>query len=248
MTMTRTPTNAELVAARKAQSPSTPAVPAVVTPKPATAVMAAAERSKDTEAAIWTRSASIHRWSHHQVLARRGLHHERRRQADRRGRRVHRALRPDRRRMAASRCRRATIEGDGLLYDGYEVPPRKSLGDLNQAEWDEGIDGKPADPWQHVMMLVLQDTKTSEMFTFSTSSRTGRRAVANLLRHFDRMQKLNPNELPVVRLARGGFKHRDPRVGFVNVPTFIVCGRQKRDDASVPDTSIGNYLNDEIKL
>jgi hypothetical protein len=134
----------------------------------------------------------------------------------------------------------------GLLYEDYVPPAREALGDLDESQWDEGLDGKPADPWQQVMMLVLQDTKTSELFTFVTTSRTGRRAVGNLLRHFDRMQKLNPGELPVIRLTRGGFKHRDSRVGFVNVPTFLVCGRQPRDDASVPDTSIKAFLNDEV--
>ena len=44
----------------------------------------------------------------------------------------------------------------GLLYDGFVMPPRESLGDNEAGEWDLGLDGQPADPWQHAQYLVLQ--------------------------------------------------------------------------------------------
>lgn len=119
-------------------------------------------------------------------------------------------------------------------------------GDLDESQWDEGLDGRPADPWQHHQYLVLQDTETQELFTFVTSSQTGRRAVGNLLRHFDRTQKTKPDELPVVKLRTGGFQHKDSRVGFVTTPVFVVCGRTSRDSAAKPDTSTAGYLNDDI--
>jgi hypothetical protein len=136
----------------------------------------------------------------------------------------------------------------GLLYDGFVMPPRESLGDLDETKWQEGLDGQPADPWQHHQYLVLQDTKTLELFTFVTSSKTGRRAVGNLLRHFNRTRKSHPDELPVVRLRTGGFQHRDDRIGFVNTPVFVVCGRQSRDSVAKPDTSVGTFINDELPL
>ena len=108
----------------------------------------------------------------------------------------------------------------GLLYDGFVMPPREALGDADPAHWEEGLAGEPQDPWQHAQLLVLQDTRTSELFTFATSSKTGRRAVGTLLKHYDRMQKTNPGELPVVRLRTGGFQHRDDRIGFVTTPQF----------------------------
>jgi hypothetical protein len=58
----------------------------------------------------------------------------------------------------------------GLLYDGFQMPTRESLGDTDQSQWEEGLDGKPADPWQHQMCLVLQQADTKELFTFVTSS------------------------------------------------------------------------------
>ena len=35
----------------------------------------------------------------------------------------------------------------GLLFDGYEMPTRESLGDLDPSEWELGLDNQPADPW-----------------------------------------------------------------------------------------------------
>jgi hypothetical protein len=134
----------------------------------------------------------------------------------------------------------------GLLYDNYNMPERECLGDLDPAQWETGLDGQPADPWQHHQYLVLQDTNTSELFTFVTSSKTGRRAVGNLLRHFDRMQRSHPGEFPVIRLRAGGFEHRDARVGFVKTPVLVVCGRAPMDSTSKPDTSTGAFLNDGI--
>jgi hypothetical protein len=135
----------------------------------------------------------------------------------------------------------------GLLHDGFVMPSRESLGDLDQSKWEAGLDGQPQDPWTHQIYLVLQNASTSEFYTFVTSSKTGRRAVGNLLRHYDRMRKTNPNELPRVRLGTGGFEHKDPRVGHVATPVFIVIGRSPRDGIAAPEpTSTAAYLNDEI--
>jgi hypothetical protein len=117
----------------------------------------------------------------------------------------------------------------GLLYDGFVMPERESLGELDKTKWDLGLDNAPQDPWQHFIYLVLQNTATAELFTFTTSSKTGRRAVGNLLCHFDRMKKSHPDDLPRVRLSAGGFEHKDSRIGWVAVPLFIVVGRSPRD-------------------
>jgi hypothetical protein len=135
----------------------------------------------------------------------------------------------------------------GLLYDGFVMPPRDTLSDTDESQWGTGLDGKPDDPWKHQQCLVLQNTETKELFTFSTMSITGRRAVGNLLRHYDRMNRLNALlELPVIRLRAGGYNHRDDRVGWVPVPVFVVIGRAPRDSAAVPDTSVSNDMNDQI--
>jgi hypothetical protein len=49
----------------------------------------------------------------------------------------------------------------GLLYDDFQMPPRESLGDTDQSKWEEGLNGKPTDPWQHQMCLVLQQPENA---------------------------------------------------------------------------------------
>jgi hypothetical protein len=136
----------------------------------------------------------------------------------------------------------------GLLYGGFNMPQRESLGDLDQSTWEEGLDGRPADPWQHQMYLVLQQADTKEMFTFITGSVTGRRAVGTLLRHYERLRCNGSDEVPVVRLRKGGFKHKDDRVGFVVTPVFVVFGKTPRESAAKPDTSTEAILNDQIPI
>ena len=60
----------------------------------------------------------------------------------------------------------------GLLYDGFEMPTRESLGDLDPAAWELGLDNAPSDPWQHQINIVLQSTSTQEC---SRSRRVPRR-------------------------------------------------------------------------
>jgi hypothetical protein len=134
----------------------------------------------------------------------------------------------------------------GVLYDGFRMPRREELGDTDPDLWATGLDGKPADPWQHHQYLVLQNTETSELFTFVTSSSTGHRAVGNLLHHFNRMLRTNANELPVVKLKTGGFNHKDDRIGWVPTPVFAVVGRAPRDSAAKPDTSLSGDMSDTI--
>ena len=113
----------------------------------------------------------------------------------------------------------------GLLYDGYIMPPRATLGDTDVSQWEIGLDGKPADPWQHFIYLVLQRGDTGELFTYTTSSVTGRRAIGNLLRHYDRHAADASRHYPVVRLKISGSTISDERVGWVTRPVFAVVGQ-----------------------
>lgn len=61
----------------------------------------------------------------------------------------------------------------GLLYDGFVVPPRHELGDVEPTQWDDGLDGRPQDPWKHQITIVLQDRSNGELFTFLRRARPG---------------------------------------------------------------------------
>jgi hypothetical protein len=134
----------------------------------------------------------------------------------------------------------------GLHYDGFVMPERETLGDLDPSNWPAGLSGEPADVWQHQINIVLQDREVLELYTFATSSTSGRRAVGNLLRHYERLRKSNPDDYPIVRLKPGGFNHRDPRVGWVATPTFAVVGRAPKASAAKPDSSPSADLQDKI--
>jgi hypothetical protein len=134
----------------------------------------------------------------------------------------------------------------GLLYDNFVMPPRKTLGDLDMTKWEDGLSGEREDPWKHQVCLVLQTPETHELCTFVTTSKTGRRAVANLLRHYDRMKKKDDEHYPVVRLKTSGFTHRDERIGWVPTPMFAVVGKAPKASTGIPDTSVASDMNDQI--
>jgi hypothetical protein len=132
----------------------------------------------------------------------------------------------------------------GLLYQGFDLPPRDALGDNDPTEWETGLDGKPSDPWVHQISLVLENGESSELFTFTTGSLTGRKAVGNLLRHFNQMERRGENAYPLVQLRTNSFQHKDPRVGEVLVPNLVVCGRVQRDGGA--PTPVEAPFNDDV--
>jgi len=134
----------------------------------------------------------------------------------------------------------------GLLYEGYVLPLRETLGDLDPAQWPIGLSLQPEDPWQHQQMVVLQRPATQELFTFATVSKTGRRAVGALLRHYNRLRTSHPDTYPVVRLKPSGFQHRDERIGWVPTPSFAVVGRAPKASAAIPDTTTAADLDNSI--
>jgi hypothetical protein len=134
----------------------------------------------------------------------------------------------------------------GKLFDGFLPPLRDTLGDTDMTQWEQGLDGKPADPWQMQMLLPLIDAKTQARYVFNTTSTTGRNAVGKLIAACKVMSRKDADAYPVVRLDISGFKHRDSRVGTVSVPVFPIIGKAPKDGATVPDTSVAADLDDEI--
>jgi hypothetical protein len=133
----------------------------------------------------------------------------------------------------------------GLLYQGFDLPPRDALGDNDPMQWETGLDGKPSDPWVHQISLVLESSESGELFTFITGSLTGRKAVGNLLRHFNQMERRREDAYPLVQLRTNSFQHKDPRVGKVLVPNLVVCGRVQKDGTARP-AAVEAPFNDDV--
>jgi hypothetical protein len=132
----------------------------------------------------------------------------------------------------------------GLICDGFIKPKRDALPDNDKTQWPTDLSGEPDDPWKEQINLVLQNAYTRELFTFSTMTKTGRRAADNLLHHYQRMLRTHPDELPVVRLKPGGYQ--DKQWGWVPTPVFAVVGRVPSNSTAKPDTSTKADLDDEI--
>jgi hypothetical protein len=134
----------------------------------------------------------------------------------------------------------------GPVFDGFMPPPRESLGNTDESQWEEGLNGKPADPYQHQVLIPLLNPKTDELLIFNTTSVTGRREAGNLIRHCERMRKKEPDVYPVIRLKVGGYNHRDERVGWVKTPKFAVVGSAPKDNTAAATAAIDKDLDDEV--
>ena len=134
----------------------------------------------------------------------------------------------------------------GGMFSGYVPPPRSELGDNDQSLWEEGLSGKPQDPWKSQVLLPLKEAEGERLFIFQTSSATGLRAVASLISECKQMSKREPDAYPVVELAIGAFEHKDPRVGTVKKPAFKIVGKVSRDGVAAPQIGAGAVMDDEI--
>jgi hypothetical protein len=135
----------------------------------------------------------------------------------------------------------------GPLFQGFLPPPREELGDDDQSLWEVGLSGKAADPWQQQVLLPLQ-AEDGELFIFGTTSITGRRAVGRVIDECRKMQRREPSDYPVIKLALSSFQHREERIGRVTVPAFVRVGKTPKTGMAAIDTSIAADMNDEIPL
>jgi hypothetical protein len=115
----------------------------------------------------------------------------------------------------------------GQPFKGFRLPRRKDLGDDDTTKWERGLDGNPQDPWQLCNYLLLEDTESGQLLTYTTASVTGRRSVAALVQSYRRA--FGQDAYPVIQLRVGGFKHRDPKIGFVPTPILNIVGRVQRN-------------------
>ena len=86
----------------------------------------------------------------------------------------------------------------GLLYRGFVMPPSENLPDRDESQWELGLNGEPEDPWGHRMYLPLQNVDTLECRHVRDLVEDRPHAVGVLLRHYERLRKDHPGEVPLV--------------------------------------------------
>jgi hypothetical protein len=131
------------------------------------------------------------------------------------------------------------------LIFGGKPPERSELGDDDASQWPiSDMTGRPEDPWREVQMLPLESVETGEVYIFQTMSKTGLRAVSNLLRQASRMAAKDPDQLPVIKLRAGGYDDR--RYGWVKTPAFEFVGKAPKTNATAAETSVSADMDDAI--
>jgi hypothetical protein len=114
----------------------------------------------------------------------------------------------------------------GLVSEGYQPSLREDLGDLDKAQWEEiGDPPQRRDPWQETYMCLMLDRKTEQVYTFSTSSKSGRTAIGEVSGAYgDRIQDgEDADEMPIVSLESSSYKHSV--YGKIMIPVFRITGK-----------------------
>jgi len=105
----------------------------------------------------------------------------------------------------------------GRVSDPSWVPPdRDELGDLNAGDWPTGLDGQIADPWRRIVILIMGQEITREVFHTMTSSKTGLTAFWSFL---DSAAAAANDRLPVVQLDS---KDLSTRYGTIPIPDIKI--------------------------
>ncbi|HYQ07207.1 MAG TPA: hypothetical protein VER26_09550 [Xanthobacteraceae bacterium] len=115
------------------------------------------------------------------------------------------------------------------VADGIPPKKRSDLGDDDKALWELDNQDKSRDPWQFTNYLPLMNEK-GELFTFTTSSRGGLGAIADLSRRYARHRKRHPNVFPMIALNVDSYQHKIRELGRIKFPVFEPAGYAPKTD------------------
>jgi hypothetical protein len=107
----------------------------------------------------------------------------------------------------------------GFTRDRFHPKKRVELDDNDPNLWLKG------DPWSLTFLLPLSDPRSTELFIYSTTSRGGKDALANLQDAYADNCEQHPEDggkLPLIQLASSWYPH--PDYGRVEVPVFDIVG------------------------
>jgi hypothetical protein len=112
----------------------------------------------------------------------------------------------------------------GRVLDGFKPPRRQELGDTDEALWPTDDNNNPKDPWRFQNRLVLHSKDGEEVYTFTTGSRGGINAIAELSGKYGRHVRKNPGALPLIALDSGSYQHGNKAFGEIRYPIFRIVG------------------------
>ena len=117
-----------------------------------------------------------------------------------------------------------------ITQPGEVHPDRHDLPDQDEAMWEHGLKGEPADPWRDTRYLRLIDPRTGQDFTFVTDTVGGRKAVGELKSQINNIRFAYPGAVPLVQLCSTMMK---TAFGLKPRPEFKVIGWRNNGNAPV---------------
>jgi hypothetical protein len=123
----------------------------------------------------------------------------------------------------------------GPIGQGFVPPRRSDLSHNDKSQWDTFDDGRPRDPRQFTNTLVLVDLETGDFFTFSTTSRGGLDAVGQLALKYGEHMRQKPDEMPIVELGSGSYRHSNKSYGEIRFPVLKIVDWAPLKDLPVLD-------------
>jgi hypothetical protein len=132
----------------------------------------------------------------------------------------------------------------GKAIEKWTPPEREELDDNDQSTWENGLDGKPKDPWSFQHLLPFENLESGEVVIFATSSVGGQIATDEVVNAYARrLKRMKSRALPIVKLAVKEFQSK--RFGDVPRPYFEIEGWE---DAPAGDAkeSAAKELDDAV--
>lgn len=122
----------------------------------------------------------------------------------------------------------------GKAADGFVVPKRDELGDLDESQWEKDAGGKPRDPWSERWSLPLEHLETGDLALFETGSKGGLNAIRKLCGSYGRNAHKG---LPIIKLVPSSYKNK--KYGPIGIPDLKIVGWEPPlAPIGLPDTSI----------
>lgn len=124
----------------------------------------------------------------------------------------------------------------GKIIDKFQPPRRSELGDNDPSQWETDDRGEPRDPWQMTNYLLLEGDE-EELYTFTTSSRGGLNAIAELCLKYGKVGRQKPKDYPVIEIGTGSYLHSNKNYGRIKYPTLVIVGWSPKADFAEVDAA-----------
>lgn len=113
----------------------------------------------------------------------------------------------------------------GLVAEKFKPPGRDQLGDDDENLWEvDASSGRPRDPWQMTWMVIFTGVDDDEVYTYSTSSKGGIKAIGALSTAYGRQMAMHPGQLPIVALLSDSYDHPNKAYGEIKTPVLQITG------------------------